>query len=59
MPKVTVEVPQHMLDDLEEHIGDNKKFINWSDAIRTSIRKTLDMIDDIDARHDRIKKEDE
>jgi Arc/MetJ-type ribon-helix-helix transcriptional regulator len=59
MPKVTVEIPQQLLDDLEEHIGDDKKFVNRSDAIRTSIRKTLDLMDDIDARHDRIEEEDE
>lgn len=53
MPKITVEIPQHMLDDLEEHIGDDKKFVTRSDAIRTSIRKTLDMMDEIDARHGR------
>lgn len=54
MPKVTVEIPQHLLDDLDEHIGDEKKFVNRSDAIRSSIRKTLDIMDDIDARHDRL-----
>jgi Arc/MetJ-type ribon-helix-helix transcriptional regulator len=60
MPKVTVEIPQQMLDDLKEHIGDEKKFVNRSDAIRTSIRKTLDIMDEIDARHGRrIDEEDE
>ncbi|WP_135822367.1 ribbon-helix-helix domain-containing protein [Halostella litorea] len=57
MPKVTVEIPQELLDDMEEHVGDDKKFVNRSDAIRTSIRKTLDIMDDIDARHGRMKSE--
>lgn len=55
MAKITVEIPQHLLDDLDEHVGEEKKFVNRSDAIRTSIRKTLDILDDIDARHGRRK----
>lgn len=55
MPKVSVEIPQHILDDLNEHIGDDKKFVNLSDAIRTACRKMLDMMDEIDRRHGRIK----
>ena len=54
MPKVSVEVPQELLDDLDEHVGDEGKFVNRSDAIRASIRKTLDMLDEIDERHGRI-----
>ena len=54
MPKISVEVPQELLDDLDEHVGDEKKFVNRSDAIRSSIRKTLDLLDEIDARHDRL-----
>lgn len=53
MTKITVEIPQHLLDDLEEHVGEDKKFVNRSDAIRTSVRKTLDMMDEIDERHGR------
>ncbi|KXA89208.1 CopG family transcriptional regulator [candidate division MSBL1 archaeon SCGC-AAA259A05] len=53
MPKITVEIPQHLLDDMDEHVGDDKKFVNRSDAIRTSIRKMLDIMDEIDARHGR------
>jgi len=40
--------PQELLDDLDEHVGDDGKFVNKSDAIRASIRKTLDMLDEID-----------
>lgn len=53
MPKVSVEIPQELLDDLDEHVGDDGKFVNRSDAIRGSIRKTLDMLDNIDKRHGR------
>jgi len=28
--------------------------VNRSDAVRASIRKTLDLLDEIDARHDRL-----
>lgn len=54
MPKVSVEIPQELLDDLDEHVGDDGKFVNRSDAIRTSIRKTLDVLDEIDKRHGRL-----
>ena len=54
MPKVSVEIPQELLDDLDEHVGDDRKFVNRSDAIRASIRKTLDMLDEIDERHGRV-----
>ena len=53
MPKITVDIPQHLLEDLDEHTGDDKKFVNRSDAIRASIRKTLDIMDEIDERHGR------
>lgn len=58
MPKVSVEIPQKLLDDLDAHVGDDGKFVNRSDAIRTSIRKTLDMLDEIDARHGRLETDD-
>ena len=57
MPKISVEVPQELLDDLDEHVGDDGKFVNRSDAIRASIRKTLDLLDEIDARHGRLREE--
>ena len=54
MPKISVEVPEELLADLDEHVGDGGKFVNRSDAIRASIRKTLDVLDEIDSRHGRI-----
>lgn len=57
MPKVSVEIPQELLDDLDEHVGENGKFVNRSDAIRASVRKTLDILDEIDSRHGRLEHE--
>jgi Arc/MetJ-type ribon-helix-helix transcriptional regulator len=54
MPKISVEVPRELLDDLDAHVGEEGKFVNRSEAIRASIRKTLDTLDEIDARHGRI-----
>ena len=54
MPKVSVEIPAELLADLDEHVGDDGKFVNRSDAVRASIRKNLDLLDEIDARHDRL-----
>jgi Arc/MetJ-type ribon-helix-helix transcriptional regulator len=57
MSKISVEIPDELLADLDEHVGDDKKFVNRSDAIRASIRKTLDTLDEIDARHGRLEDE--
>jgi Arc/MetJ-type ribon-helix-helix transcriptional regulator len=54
MSKISVEVPDELLADLDEHVGEDGKFVNRSDAIRASIRKTLDRLDEIDARHGRL-----
>jgi Arc/MetJ-type ribon-helix-helix transcriptional regulator len=54
MTKVSVEIPDELLEDLDEHVGEKGKFVNRSDAIRASIRKTLDILDEIDDRHGRI-----
>jgi Arc/MetJ-type ribon-helix-helix transcriptional regulator len=54
-PKICVEIPQHILDDLKKHVGKDKKFVNLSDAIRTACRKLLDRMDEIDKRHGRLK----
>jgi Arc/MetJ-type ribon-helix-helix transcriptional regulator len=54
MPKISVEIPEELLDDLDDHVGDEGKFVNRSDAVRSSIRKTLDILDDIDSRHGRL-----
>ncbi|OVE83413.1 ribbon-helix-helix domain-containing protein [Natronolimnobius baerhuensis] len=58
MPKISVEIPQELLEDLDAHVGDDGKFVNRSDAIRASIRKNLDILDEIDERHDRLTDED-
>ena len=54
MPKITVEIPEDLLADLDAHVGGDKKFVNRSEAVRASIRKTLDVLDEIDERHGRI-----
>jgi len=54
MPKISVEVPAELLDDLDDHVGEEGKFVNRSEAIRASIRKTLDILDDIDERQGRL-----
>ncbi|SEK94451.1 MULTISPECIES: ribbon-helix-helix domain-containing protein [Haloferax] len=54
MAKISVEIPDELLRDLDEHVGDDKKFVNRSDAVRASIRKTLDLLDQIDDRHNRL-----
>jgi Arc/MetJ-type ribon-helix-helix transcriptional regulator len=54
MPKISVEVPGELLADRDEHVGEDGKYVNRSDAIRASIRKNLDILDEIDARHDRL-----
>ena len=53
MAKISVEVPQHILDDLQLHIGTDKKFVSLSDAIRAALRKLLDSLDEIDNRRGR------
>ena len=57
MPKISVDVPQELLDDMDEHVGDDGKFVNRSDAIRSSMRKMLDILDDIDERHGRLERD--
>ncbi|MFP4632143.1 MAG: ribbon-helix-helix domain-containing protein [Halobacteriales archaeon] len=54
MPKISVEVPRELLDDLDRHVGEDAKFVNRSEAVRASIRKTLDVLDDVDERHGRL-----
>lgn len=54
VPKISIEIPQELLDDLDKHVGEEGKFVNRSEAVRASIRKTLDMLDDIDERHGRL-----
>jgi len=57
MPKISVEVPQELLDDLDDHVGEGGKFVNRSEAVRASIRKTLDLLDEIDDRQGRTEDE--
>ena len=54
MPKVSLDMPNEILTDLKEHVGDNKKFVSVADAIRTACRKLLDQLDSIDERHGRL-----
>jgi Arc/MetJ-type ribon-helix-helix transcriptional regulator len=55
LPKITVDIPQELFDDMMEHVGSEKKFVNQSDAIRTAIRKMLAQMDEIDRRHGRLR----
>lgn len=57
MAKISVEIPDELLDDLDEHVGEDKKFVNRSEAVRASIRKTLDLLDEIDQRQGRLEEE--
>ena len=54
MPKVSLDVPEHLLDDLKKHVGDERKFVSVADAIRTACRTMLEQLDRIDHRHGRI-----
>ena len=54
MSKISVEVPDELLADLDEHVGEDGKFVNRSEAIRASVRKMLDVLDEIDERHGRL-----
>ena len=54
MPKISLDMPAQLLDDLKLHVGDAGKFISVADAIRTACRKLLDQLDEIDARHGRL-----
>ena len=57
MPKISVEIPDELLEDLDRHVGEDGKFVNRSEAVRASIRKTLDLLDEIDERHGRLEDE--
>ena len=59
MSKISVEVPDELLDDLDEHVGEDGKFVNRSEAVRASVRKTLDVLDEVDARHGRLDRGDD
>ena len=53
MPKVSLDMPQELVNDLRIHVGDEKKFVSLADAIRTACRKLLDQLDTIDLMHGR------
>ncbi|MEC7058931.1 MAG: CopG family transcriptional regulator [Candidatus Thermoplasmatota archaeon] len=50
MPKVSLDMPLELKIDLEQHVGDQGKFVSLADAIRTACRKMLDHLDDVDMR---------
>ncbi|MEC7151148.1 MAG: CopG family transcriptional regulator [Candidatus Thermoplasmatota archaeon] len=50
MPKVSLDMPLELKIDLEQHVGDQGKFVSLADAIRTACRKMLDHLDDVDLR---------
>ena len=54
MPKVSLDIPNELLEDLRLHVGDDKKFVSLADAVRTACRKLLDQLDAIDEMHGRI-----
>ena len=57
MPKVSLDMPSELLNDLKNHVGDEKKFISVADAIRSACRKLLDQLDTIDKRQGRLEGE--
>ena len=57
MPKVSLDMPSELLNDLKNHVGDEKKFISVADAIRSACRKLLDHLDTIDKRQGRLEGE--
>ena len=57
MPKISLDMPNELLDDLKLRVGDDHKFVSVADAIRTACRKMLDQLDAIDERHGRAKGE--
>ena len=59
MPEVSVEIPGELLADLDDHVGEDGKYVNRSDAIRASVRKNLNVLNEIDARHGRLESDDD
>lgn len=53
MPKISLDMPNEILEDLRLHVGNDKKFVSLADAVRTACRKLLDQLDAIDSRHGR------
>ena len=55
MPKISLDIPGHLLDDIKKHVGEQGKFVSVADAVRTACRKMLDQLDMIDELHGRIR----
>ena len=53
MAKISLDMPDQLLEDLRLHVGDAKKFVSVADAVRPACRKMLDQLDEIDYRHGR------
>ena len=56
MPKVSLDIPNELLEELRLLVGDDKKFVSLADAVRTACRKLLDQLDAIDEMHGRIRR---
>jgi len=56
VPKVSLDIPNELLEDLRLHVGDDKKFVSLADAVRAACRKLLDQLDAIDEMHGRIRR---
>tara|TARA_B100000586_G_scaffold197657_1_gene146135 strand:- start:158 stop:340 length:183 start_codon:yes stop_codon:yes gene_type:complete len=56
VPKISLDIPNELLEDLRLHVGDDKKFVSLADAVRTACRKLLDQLDAIDEMHGRIRR---
>jgi len=56
VPKVSLDIPNELLEDLRLRVGDDKKFVSLADAVRTACRKLLDQLDAIDELHGRIRR---
>ena len=55
MPKISLDIPGHLLEDIKKHVGEHGKFVSVADAVRTACRKMLDQLDMIDERHGRMR----
>ena len=55
MPKVTVDMPKELYDDMMTDVSPKRNFVNQSDDIRAAVRKLLDQMDEVDRRHGRLK----
>lgn len=35
MPKISLDMPAELVEDLRKHVGDERKFVSLADAVRT------------------------